>query len=945
MQHLTDAELKGLLEDTLPPELQAVFMEHIDECPECRKRISDYTESVASLNEIGLHPDYRDSLAKEIQAVAAGMRATNVEPVAESVTQLSRIRSIGTGGFGEVFEYKDLRFNRSVAVKFLQDRWLNHADAVQRFLREMELTAEIDHPGCPAVYGSGKTDDGRDFYWMQLVTGDSLTDVIHKAHHSSTFSLRRGSSQFRQLLTTFIQICEVIQAAHDKGILHRDLKPSNIRQHANQFPVVLDWGLATRQSYVQDQNQFLSKVGRMSELTFAGDQLGSPAFISPEAAGGKTDKICKRSDIYLLGGILYAMLTGEGPHQFLIESEKDGEKIVQLIQEGYTPSFRGLPPELVSICRKALAVNIEDRYESALALSQDIDQWLAGEPVKAHRYGVVGLVGLAVRRRPGTTAIGFFAAGLLAFLSVLSFGWWQDAKKQRLIAENRFGLGFKAWKNLIDGVQSDLSTVGGTGEVRQQLLEKSVLGLSELLVDAGKQPGAELFRIQAAMELAHLRLREKGEVAAAKADYQSLKLQLENLAYSHDLPVRFKLLGDAIKGVLYCVESEEGKEVTESLLLELKHCGEAFEKRFPSEPAAILAIAQAEVLVGRYRQMQGDSGLAEALTHYKKAEFKLRQLPESILEQTTYAYELLLAQGEQASVYNESGDDKNAVRIQEEVVARMKILCEREPTRRNRIGLISDQLNLGIYLKKVDPELAADKLAETLAMAESLESIYVNDTAVEQLVRQVENNLAGTYRILGRPDEAIRLLKRSVESLNINFDKDDLDRLDDYAISWGALGNAYKSAKQLKTAADAYRECARIRQAIMKRNPRDDVNRDKLLSVATSCAQSAEPGTPAITSFLEELYIGLDDEERKRLKDAGNSGDLAWFSRFLGGHLLAQARATGSLEKAAQAKAVLASSYELFLEAEVLSTDQLRPLKEDLDLIDKLLESPKSPSD
>jgi serine/threonine protein kinase len=128
----------------------------------------DYADEVAGLPKQEIHPEYSSSLANEIQSAAAGMRATDLESFTTSEAMLQRIRSIGIGGFGQVFEYKDLRFNRSVAVKVLQDRWVRQEDVVKRFLREMELTAEIDHPGCPAVYGSGKTNDGRDFFWMQF---------------------------------------------------------------------------------------------------------------------------------------------------------------------------------------------------------------------------------------------------------------------------------------------------------------------------------------------------------------------------------------------------------------------------------------------------------------------------------------------------------------------------------------------------------------------------------------------------------------------------------------------------------------------------------------------------------------------------------------------------------------------------------------------------------
>lgn len=931
VEHIGEAELRQLLDDTLPQERQTVIIQHLDDCEECRQKMCDYADEVAGLPKQEIHPEYSSSLANEIQSAAAGMRATDLESFTTSEAMLQRIRSIGIGGFGQVFEYKDLRFNRSVAVKVLQDRWVRQEDVVKRFLREMELTAEIDHPGCPAVYGSGKTNDGRDFFWMQLVTGDSLSDVIQNAHRTDHFKLRRGDPVLRPLLATFIQICDVIQVAHEKGILHRDLKPSNIRQHANQHPIVLDWGLAARQSSEESVSVIVPKVHNSIGLTQAGDRLGSLAFMSPEAASGETAKFCRGTDIYTLGGILYAILNGNGPHQDLIDKSSDVNSILQAITSGHQPSFSGIPSELASICRKALSQETEQRYASARDLARDVDQWLAGEPVAAHRYNAFALVGLAVRRRPKTAVVGSLALGLLLLLAFLGFTWRQDAAKQRTIAEVRFGLALEAWQQVVVGVQDDLSMSGGTGEVRRRLIERSTEGIGKLLVDAGKQPGAELVAMRAELELAAIKLKEEGDIAAAKEIYKHVKTQLESSSKYRNLSDGYKLLGDATKGLLFCTQREEGMKAAEPLLSELLDVASEYEKSFPGLPASVLMFSQAEIIAGRMRQFEGVDSTETALQHYQKAEEKLRQLPPDVLEQPVFTYELMNAQADQVSVFDELGQTEDAVRIQREMVSKMEVLTGNEPNRRNRIGLITDKMNLGIYLKRKSSEEAVEVLEEALEGAEKLSEFYVDDIEIEHLVREVATNLAGVYRSSGKPDEAIRLLTRCVESVTPDLVNDDLDTLDDYAFSWGTLGNAYVSTKQSSSAADAYFQCLRLRTAILERDPQGIANRNQILKLAVACAQHVDPSQTSIVDGLVELSNRFDINERERVIASGQIVGLVLFYKYLGTRLLQIAERSNSLEAARQAHATLTQAQALGKMVENPAFDQAGDLEMQLD--------------
>jgi eukaryotic-like serine/threonine-protein kinase len=297
------------------------------------------------------------------------------------------LRPHARGGLGEVFLARDRELNREVALKRIHERLAGNADSRMRFLLEAEITGGLEHPGVVPVYGLGTAADGRPYYAMRFVRGQTLKDAIEKFHSAVGGPERDRRLGLRQLLNRFIAVCNAIEYAHNCGVIHRDLKPSNIMLGNYGETVVVDWGLAKamgrRGEFASpEEHTLVPSSGTSSSETLPGSAIGTPAFMSPEQSEGRLDDIGPASDIYSLGATLYVLLTGKEPFQSSIVGV-----ILGKVQTGDFVSPRALdrtvPAPLNAICLKAMSLRPADRYPSCAALASDLEHWLADEPVSA----------------------------------------------------------------------------------------------------------------------------------------------------------------------------------------------------------------------------------------------------------------------------------------------------------------------------------------------------------------------------------------------------------------------------------------------------------------------------------------------------------------------------------------------------------------------------------
>ena len=317
------------------------------------------------------------------------------------------LRPHAAGGLGKVSVALDQELNRHVALKEIKTQHVDSADARARFLVEAEITGALEHPGIVPVYSLGTYGDGRPYYAMRFIKGDSLKEAIERFHRRSrdregalepaeSFSHGRGSDfmslEFRKLLGRFIDVCNAIAYAHSRGVLHRDLKPGNIMLGKYGETLVVDWGLAKagvkRQVAAENADDGTASesllrpaTGSGSSDTLPGSALGTPAYMSPEQAAGRLDQLGPQSDVYSLGATLYHVLTGAPP----VKGEV--AEIFKNVQAGDFPAPRlvepAVPAALEAVCLKAMALRQADRYASARELAEEIEHWLADVPVNA----------------------------------------------------------------------------------------------------------------------------------------------------------------------------------------------------------------------------------------------------------------------------------------------------------------------------------------------------------------------------------------------------------------------------------------------------------------------------------------------------------------------------------------------------------------------------------
>jgi serine/threonine-protein kinase len=367
------------------------------DCPELLAELKQQLHVLDSMNAL-LGDAGSDEASSDLmlRSTDPASPAAAVPPAAvAAATRYRVLRLHARGGLGEVLVAHDEVLRRDVALKRLQAPHTDNAESRSRFVREAEITSRLEHPSIVPVHAVGRDAEGRPFYVMRFIRGETLRQAsqhFHAADQSGRDPTERRLA-LRQLLSRFVAVCNSVAYAHSQGIVHRDIKPDNIILGPFGETLLIDWGLAkqlgpspsspgeTAEPAGQDDGDAGARP-RPPTPTRDGAVLGTPAFMSPEQTTGRSEEVGPASDIYSLGATLYLLITGFAPFQ--------GRQVPEILDRVRRGDFvaprqrtKRLPLALDGICRKAMARRPEDRYETAQALASDVEHWLADEPVSA----------------------------------------------------------------------------------------------------------------------------------------------------------------------------------------------------------------------------------------------------------------------------------------------------------------------------------------------------------------------------------------------------------------------------------------------------------------------------------------------------------------------------------------------------------------------------------
>lgn len=429
--------------------------------------------------------------AFERETVDLGAPPTAVEADSAATTTVGQtfgdyeiLGEIARGGMGVVYRARQSKANRIVALKMILAGNLADDESVQRFYSEAKAAAHLDHPGIVPVYDVGEC-DGAHYFTMAFVEGRSLQEI-----------LRSGPVPSKAAASLLVKIADAVSYAHGKGVIHRDLKPANILLDKEGVPKVADFGLA-------------KQVSNESNLTLTGQVMGTPSYMPPEQALGKSEQIGPAADVYALGAMLYEMLCGRPPFR----AATLAETLQQVIHDDpVTPRSlnSGIDRDMETVCLRCLEKEPSGRYESAEALAAELRRYIRSEPILARPLSRPARLWRWCKRNQ-TLAVSLAMVSVVVVASLIFSGYVLVRSYRDVVKARR------------ESVEDRMETMGRVLEMDQPLLEETSELRRQLIDESRKTRRVERALEQLAQLVAAATLADGSTgVESLLGDFQAL---------------------------------------------------------------------------------------------------------------------------------------------------------------------------------------------------------------------------------------------------------------------------------------------------------------------------------------------------------------------------------------------------------------------------------------
>jgi serine/threonine-protein kinase len=742
-----------------------------------------------------------------------------------------------------VFVAIDAELNREVALKEILDARADDAVSRQKFLVEAEITGSLEHPGIVPVYGLGTYGDGRPYYAMRFIRGTSLKEAIEKFHAEP--ALRSDPSrrplELRKLLRRFLDVCNTLEYAHGRGVLHRDIKPGNIMVGRYGETLVVDWGLAkaTGQSSGEESGEeppVVPSSGSGSVETLPGSALGTPRYMSPEQARGDVQALGPATDVYALGATLYSLLTGKPP----FEQNNVGE-VLKAVQAGTFVPPRRIDPSidraLEAVCRKAMALEPADRYASVKALADDVERWLADEPVTARHEPARERLRRWGRRHRTFTA----AAAAVLLMSALGLGAVSavqtkanadltaantELERQRSRAEDREQLAIDAVERFRDAVANDaVLKEPALKELRKNLL-KEPLSFFRSLRDRLQADGDT--RTESLVKLASAAFN-LGQLSAEIGDKQDALA-----AYQESLEIRRKLV-DANPTVIEFQNNLSSSHNNIGLLLastgKTGEALEAHEQALEIRRKLVEANPTVTEFEDRLARTHNNIGVllsatgkpVEALQAHEMALQILRKLTEANPKVSELQTDLAASLNNIGQLLGAGGKTAEALEAHQEAIEILGKLSEANPTVSEfQSALATSHTNVASLLGK------SGNPAEALESLDAGLKIWRRLAEENPTVTEVQSRLAASHYTIGlllsatgKPAKALESHQAALKIQRALCEANPAvtELQNDLASSHFNIGNLLGATGKTAEALEAYKAALEIRRKLAEANP------------------------------------------------------------------------------------------------------------------------------